>query len=273
MDKQGLWKVYSFSTLGFSLVGVLAYRAARKDTQDSVLGEHPYVKLLLLSLAASCASSALFTMHYTMFMYDGFGSKRLRFLAMFSAIVANCTIYLIAILSSCGWAITTAMLPHRRSFLGLVTLVGGLHAVCELHAQTTLDQSARLDAYAGGVGLFALVLKVFIFCWFAFQARNSYDLELVERRRRFFKYLGTGISIWAMSVPTVVLLAFQVRPWARYKWVTGIEVLARFLGQCLLSQLFLGPLTPIDEENNFRVHGYQGGAMTDMSGGFGNLGG
>lgn len=34
MDKQGLWKVYSFSTLGFSLVGVLAYRAARKDTQD-----------------------------------------------------------------------------------------------------------------------------------------------------------------------------------------------------------------------------------------------
>lgn len=66
-----------------------SFGGAHPSAQDSVLGEHPYVKLLLLSLAASCASSALFTMHYTMFMYDGFGSKRLRFLAMFSAIVAT----------------------------------------------------------------------------------------------------------------------------------------------------------------------------------------
>mmetsp|Transcript_113748 Transcript_113748/g.328467 ORF Transcript_113748/g.328467 Transcript_113748/m.328467 type:complete len:451 (+) Transcript_113748:104-1456(+) len=272
IDELGLWKVYLAATAAFTGAAYITHRWARKQTQDAVMRDHPYIQLLLLSYAASWFSAILFLLHYTIYMYDGFGSKRLRFFAIFAGIVANCTIYLIAILSSCGWAITTATLPYRRSFLGLVTFVGCLHAMCELNAQTTLDQSTTLHAYAGGVGVFSLILKVFIFCWFAFQVKHSYEMEMDTRRRLFFKYHGIGVSLWALTVPVVVLLAFRVSPWVRYKWVTGVEIFARFLGQCLLTQLFLGPLSPLDDGNTFRFRGHEEAMeVSGGRGGFGNL--
>jgi len=186
-------------------------------------------------------------------MHDGFGSLRIRFLAVFASVVANCTIYLIAILSSSGWAITTATLPNRRIFLGFMAVVGCLHAWTELQAENSTDQSTQLYSYQGSTGVMSLILKIFVFCWFAFQVKTSYEDELHEKKRRFYKYLGIGVGTWAINIPVTVILAFSLNPWWRYKVVVGVDIATRFLGLCLLSQLLCGPLSPISSDNTFRL--------------------
>mmetsp|Transcript_80223 Transcript_80223/g.231738 ORF Transcript_80223/g.231738 Transcript_80223/m.231738 type:complete len:450 (-) Transcript_80223:70-1419(-) len=253
MDHAGLYWVYLVTTLFFSIMGLVFARHSRwtEVSQNPPLNEHPFVQLLLYTYMASIASGALFLSHYTLFVHNGYGSLRLRFLGIVGSIVANCTMYLIVILASTGWAITTAKLPMRRLFLTVVTVFGALHAMCELHAQTSIDQSTKVYTYQGGAGLFALMLKMFFFCWFAFQAKASYDEEFNEKRRRFYKYLGYSVSFWALTSPAVALFAWELSPWVRYKMVRGAEVWARFIGLCLLSQLFCGPASPICHENVF----------------------
>jgi len=255
LDHIQLFSVYAMFTVGFGLAALATAWASRwrAAVQDPPLREHPYIQLLTLAYLASTASCGLFLLHYTIFMHNGFGSLRIRFLAVVAGIVANCTIYLVAILSSCGWAITTAVLPNRRCFLGLVTVLGFLTAVCELHAETMVDQSTKLYSYQSTGGVMTLVLKIFMFCWFAFQVKCSYEEELQEKRRRFYKYLGVSMGCWAINVPVMVILAFSLKPWIRYKVVIGVDMAARFLGLCLLSQLFCGPLSPLTALNTFRL--------------------
>jgi len=254
LDHIGLFKVYVIFTIAFCLAALATAWASRwrAAAQDPPLREHPYIQLLTLAYIASAACCGLFLLHYALFMHNGFGSLRIRFLAVVAGIVANCSIYLIAILSSCGWAISSAVLPNRRCFLGLVTVVGFLTAVCELRAETMVDQSTKLYSYQSSVGEMAIILKIFMFCWFAFQVKCSYEEELQGSRRRFYKYLGFSMGFWAINVPVTVILAFFLNPWTRYKVVTGVDMTARFCGLCLLSQLFCGPLSPITALNTFR---------------------
>lgn len=253
LDHMGMFAFYLCMTVLFCIAGLATawgtrWRAA---AQDPPMREHPFIQLLTLAYASSCASCMLCLLHYYLFIHDGFGSLRIRFLGIVAGLISNCTMYLLAILASCGWAISGFELPSRRCFLGLVTCVGGVHLMCELYSELLVDQSTQLYSYQGSGGVFSLMLKIFMFCWFAFQVKVSYEEELEEKRRRFYKILGVSMSAWALNVPVTVLLAFQIAPWVRYKVVTIVDILARFLGLCLLSQLFCGPLTPITANNIF----------------------
>merc|ERR1712032_70626 len=114
-----------------------------------------------------------------------------------------------------------------------------------------VDQSTRLYSYQSTPGVMSIMLKIFIFCWFGFQTRTTYDEEPDAGRRRFYKVLGVSMSMWSLSVPVSVLLAFQVSSWWRYKVVTAVDVAARFVGQALLTLLFCSPMSPICGENTF----------------------
>lgn len=270
LDHMGLYIVYMVFTVLFAVGFTATFccsRARMENGEDSVLSEHPYIKLLLLSYVASLASCALFLMHYTLFLRDGFGLQRLRYLGVISATVANCTVFLIAILSSVGWAISNFSLPHRRLFFGMLVLVGGVTALSEFHAATAVDQSTKLYTYQSGPGALILVLKIFVFCWFAFQCKMTYDDEITETNRTFYKWLGISMGLWAMNVPVASLLSFNLSPWVRYKIVTSVECGARFFGQMFLSQLFCGPLSPLSRKNTFLPS--DGSEMAE----FGNLNG
>jgi len=253
LDHMGLFFLYAFATVAFGLAtAATAYVAKWEVGPDRpALRDHPFLQLLMLSYVASLASCVLFLLHYALFVRDGSGSKRIRFMAVLASIVANCTIFLIAILSSVGWGITNFVMPNRRCFLGMILFVGGLSALSELHAETTVDDSTKLYSYQSGLGVLSLVLKIFIFCWFAYQTKSTFDEELHARFRRFYKYLGISITGWSLNVPVTVLLAFELSPWVRYKVVTTVEIIARLLGQMLLSQLLCGPLSPITADNTF----------------------
>lgn len=252
LDHTGLFTTYVVFTVCFAFAGLATWRCAAGSAADRLpVKDHPYVQLLMLAYVASAASCALFLAHYYLFVHSGFGSLRLRFIGVCAGIVANCTMYLLAILASCGWAISRAELPNRQCFLSLVSIIGFLHLLCELHAEMMVDQSTQIYAYSGLGGVFTLMLKVFMFCWFAFQTKSSYKEECVEKRRVFYKILGISISGWSLCVPITVLLAFKIVPWYRYKVVTIVELVSRLLGLCVFSQLFSGPLSPISAENIF----------------------
>mmetsp|Transcript_18133 Transcript_18133/g.33291 ORF Transcript_18133/g.33291 Transcript_18133/m.33291 type:complete len:449 (+) Transcript_18133:88-1434(+) len=251
VDHMGLVIVYGFFTVTFGLATLLVFWLTRWRLDARPLREHPYLQLLLLSYCASLASCFFFMTHYAKFMKDGFGSQRIRFLGVLAAIVANCTIFLIAILSSVGWAITTHILPGRRYFLGAVATAGGLSALAEYHSETSIDQSTRLYSYQSTTGMVAMMIKIFMFCWFAYQMKDTYDLERQIATRDFYKLLGLSFSLWLLNVPISVALAFGLSSWVRYKIVTSVDLIARFLGQALLSGLLCGSLSPITEDNTF----------------------
>lgn len=253
LDHANMLQLYAVFTVLFGLgaLGAAWVTRWRPSSKMTRVRQHPYVQLLLLSYVASLASCAFFLIHYIAFTRDGFGSRRVRFLGVLAAIVANCTVFLIALLSSVGWAITTHTLPGRRLFLGAITIVGGLSALCELRSEVTMDESTRLYSYQSPPGVLALMMKIFMFCWFAYQIKITYEEEIEDKIRRYYKYLACSFTIWSLNVPVMVILAFNISPWFRFKVVTTADVLARFLGQVILSQLLLGPLSPLTAENTF----------------------
>mmetsp|Transcript_120853 Transcript_120853/g.341711 ORF Transcript_120853/g.341711 Transcript_120853/m.341711 type:complete len:441 (-) Transcript_120853:264-1586(-) len=247
MDHLGLVKVYAFFAVAFM---ISTFATLWATPLSSGRREHPYIVLLILSYLASDASCLCYLVHYGLFMAHGHGSMRIRFLGIVAGIAANCTIFLIAMLSSVGWAISRRVLPRRRCFLGCISAVGGLSAICELHAEVALVQSTRLYAYQSSPGVLALILKVFMFCWFAYQTSTTYEEEALDKNRRFYRYLGVSFTAWAINVPLTVLLAFMVAPHYRHKVVATVDVVARFLGQALLAQILCGPLSPITAQNS-----------------------
>mmetsp|Transcript_95495 Transcript_95495/g.275730 ORF Transcript_95495/g.275730 Transcript_95495/m.275730 type:complete len:453 (+) Transcript_95495:58-1416(+) len=253
IDRLGLPWLYIASAALFLGAACVTAKVAKRS--DVPLRQHPFVQLLMLGYVASVASSACFIVHYAIFARDGFGSKRLRFLGVVSGIVANCTIYVIAMFAGCGWAITTVVLPHRRTFLAAVTMLGCMHALAELHAQLTVDQSAKMFAYSGVGGMLALSLKMLMFFWFRSKVRISCQQEICDHRRRFYEHLRFGMSIWACTVPVAAAMALGVSPWVRYKWVTGFEIVSRLAGLCLLSRLLCGSESPLSCENTFQISG------------------
>mmetsp|Transcript_53507 Transcript_53507/g.115625 ORF Transcript_53507/g.115625 Transcript_53507/m.115625 type:complete len:436 (+) Transcript_53507:91-1398(+) len=250
LDHMGLFTVYVVFSIAFSLMTLVTWCASCGDNGRR---EHPYIQLLLLSYVASTASCLFQLIHYTLFLLTGYGSMRIRFLGMLAAITANCTVFLIAILASMGWAISRTKLPNRRACLGAIAFVGALSAFCELHAEVAIDESSRLYSYQSAPGVMALMMKIFMFCWFGFQIKIAYEEEKDPRRQRFYKFLAVSFTIWAVNVPITVVLAFLVSPWWRYKVVTTVDILSRFLGQALLAQILCGPLSPITAENTFQA--------------------
>lgn len=253
LDHMGLLKLYVIGAIAFLLATVLTNFAAsqRAALMGIPVTQHPHIQLVKLSLVASTVSCICFSLHYMRFQRDGFGSQRIRFLAVLAGEVANCTIFLVAMLSSVGWGVSKAALTHRRTFIGAVTFVGCLSAYCEIHAETAADSSTKLYGFQSTVGVLAMILKIFIFCWFASQIQVSHAEELHEKQRRFYKWLGCGFSIWVLNVPVTVIMAFKLPPWERYRAVMTVDLITRFAGQALLAHLFCGPLTPISSQNTF----------------------
>jgi len=254
MDHKGLYTVHVIF-IGCYLMAGLATASyswrMHMTGQVPAMNEHPYIQLLMMSYAASTISSLLFLVHYHYFIQDGFGSPNMRFMGICIGAIATCILYLLALLASCGWAITKCELSYRRRFLGTVSAVGFMHVLSEVCSEVLVDQSTQLYGYSGLSGTVILMLKVFIFCWVACQAKVSYEDDQVEKRRMFFKVLGISMSGCLLIMPITALCAFYLVPWLRYKVVTTVDLAARLLASLVFSCLFCGPVSPISAENTF----------------------
>jgi hypothetical protein len=270
-DHQGLIRVHQGAAGGFALalLACLSTTRWRRRAQEAVdTGSHPYVQLLLLSLAASLCSELLGCVYYVSVASDGFGFQRVQFVGKLAAVVANCDVFLITMLAGNGWAIFRVGLMNRRSLLGSIFLTGALFVGCELHAQRrTADASTELYTYQSPAGLLVLALKVFIFCWFACTLRATVAEESSKGARWFFGLLAATTSLWSLMVPVTVVLAYLVSPCWRYKVVTTAEIAARLLTQAVLTWLFCGPMSPITPRNCLqREASHLGGKFLDLEG-------
>lgn len=253
-DHKGLFQVYVIFMILTAVLALIAMRCSGRGTQSSQetpSRSHPYIQLLLLAIFSTLIGCFLHLGHYILFINNGYGSMRIRFAAVLSGIIANNTMYLICMLASIGWAIKSTKLNYKRLFLGILCVAGGLTAFCELKAETVIDRSTKLYSYQSVPGMSSLIMKIFMFCWFGFQIRNSYKEEHSDRLRRFYMWLGLCMSVWFLNVPITTLLAFVVSPWWRYMVVVTAELSFRMAGLLFLTQMFLGSLSPISALNTF----------------------
>jgi len=248
--------VLTWQVIAAALIPILAFCSVLFALPDmssapASIMDHPFVRMLLLSYGAAFVSCCLWITHYSIIAKTGFGYERLSFFAVLAAIIANCTMFLISILASVGWAISRSILPRKRIFLGSVAVVGGFNALLELHAETTHDLSTKLYAYQSFPGMVSLMLKVLMTCWFWFQIRGTYEQEQDSVKRRYYKVLRYGFTAWSMHVPLAVTICFFLAPYVRYKVVMAIDLLARMFGLVLFSVLHCSPLSPVSKENIF----------------------
>jgi len=236
------------------------------------LAEHPYFKIMMLAYAASTVSCLAKAAHYGKFMQDGYGSNRLRLLGVVSAIVANSTIFIIAMMVSKGWAIGNFSFSNRSIFLSLIAIMGSLSAICELYAEANLDESTTVYSYQSPGGVAACVLKIFFFCWFSHEIKGTHDEEMDRKPKQFYKVFGLAFSIWFASVPITVLLAYMLNPWDQFKIVTAVELVGRLSGQVLISFLLLVPGSPLAAQlpvtaaRRYPVGDYDFGELTNSLG-------
>eukprot|EP00927_Polykrikos_kofoidii_P066537 TRINITY_DN62116_c0_g1_i1.p1 TRINITY_DN62116_c0_g1~~TRINITY_DN62116_c0_g1_i1.p1 ORF type:complete len:575 (+),score=72.37 TRINITY_DN62116_c0_g1_i1:161-1726(+) len=212
--------------------------------------KHPYIKLLLLTTLTSVFSCAVYFGHFHLLMQNGYGSRRLRFLALSAASISDCTMMLVALLASRGWAISArSAVIDGRVFFGAITLVGSLMTICELKAETFSAETTRLYSYQSNSGVMLVLLKSLIFCWFAFQIKTNVREDVLNRA--FYLFLGVTLSMWFVSAPITVALAFKLDPWVRYQVVSTVVLAMRFVGQAALWYAFIGRWSPISVENTY----------------------
>lgn len=264
MDRVGLLHAYLIFLVAFMLLGTSTMFLAnqRSHFEGFQVNDHPYMQLLEIAIFASAAGCGFELFHYVMFLRDGTGSLRIRFLGIFAAIIANSTLYLIGILASCGWAITKGSFPYRRFFLSGVALLAGLNAWCELKAELSLDESNTTPGFNGTLGALSVIVKLLLFCWFAVQVRISVMEETVEKKRLFFNWFSAGFGLWALNVPVMAVLSVAVDETWRYKVVVSVEMLCRFIGLCALVHVFCGAVSPITSDNTFSTS-YEDESMDD----------
>jgi len=198
MDHQGMLPLHVICSVLF-LVAILTnvcWIRCRPVPLQQGLAEHPYFKIMMLAYAASTVSCLAKAAHYGKFMLDGYGSNRLRLLGVVSAIVANSTIFIIAMMVSKGWAIGNVSFSNRSIFLSLIAIMGSLSALCELYAEANLDESTTVYSYQSPGGVAACVLKIFFFCWFSHEIKGTHDEEMDRKPKQFYKVFGLAFSIW-----------------------------------------------------------------------------
>jgi len=202
----------------------------------------------VLSLAASLAMCCSSLVHHCLQAWGGLAWRRLWLLASLARVVADSCVFLVAILASVGWAISSAKLPDRQRFLGLAALVEGLSALCELQA--------RADGVGGGLGLagplpqaaagpLCPLLRVLGFSWFAYQMGIASDEGFFELHRGFYVRLSAAATVWLLGGPVSMLFALLLPAWHRFRAVAATDLASRLAAQTLLAWLFCGPLSPI----------------------------
>lgn len=217
----------------------------RREAQEQEWRKHPYIRLLWVVAVASSLSCGFYMVHYFALSRDGVGYWGWCLAGIIASSFANCAMLLIAALSGLGWLISGRPLQCRRRLFGAVGFLGIASTLCEIHSEVYLDESTRLYAQESPVGLLVMLSKALLFCWVIKEMRASLREEWLERLRNFYKAFGISFACWSLSTPIIVVSAFLLKPWFRFKVVMILEHVARLAGLALLGSLFAGPLSPI----------------------------
>jgi hypothetical protein len=230
----------------FVFVAVYTHMESKKQEVE----DHPLVRMLSVSHALSFGSALSFAMYYAMLSQDGWQCSQLRFLGVLFGVMMVSTVFLTIMMVGEGWAEMkgfACLVKEKIRHVQMAFALAGACAFCELHDEFVVDQSTKLYSYQSVPGGLALLMKVAMFCWFWRSTQRTLDGSLGHVNQTFYKVFLWSLTLWFLSLPVIVMMAWFVNPWQRYKLVAITDLLSKLAIQALLSFLLCGHLSPLSK--------------------------
>lgn len=212
--------------------------------------EHPLVRLLLLSHVSAVLSSGFFVTYYAVYQQIGRLLWRVRFLGVVGELISTSTVCIVVLLVAHRWGIGRAKFRSKRIFFGTVTILCGLICYCEIGSEVLVDQSTKLYRYQSFSGLMVVLCKIVMFLWFfrsCFGTITTLPRTCSVEEPLFFRILLLTFSIWFLTAPAAMIVAYAFNPWYRMCVVSMFDLFSRLFGQLVLTWLLCGNLSPISK--------------------------
>lgn len=253
LDEKGSVPLHLSAAFLFMAVAQTLRLVARRATGAEALRSRPLLRLLLVSTMCSAAGASSLSLHFAVYMLDGYGLGTLEVLGQVFVCCAKGALTLLVLLVAKGWALfySPEDFVRRRLLLLLWAVAVVLSIACEIHVDYFRDWSTTLYLYETWPGLVILLLNVLFFCEAWRSMRNTYCHETSEEVRIFYVMIALASVFYFLTLPLVGILAVTLEPWVRAKYVARAEVMARFSTTLILS-ICLRP-TRLDAMVNARL--------------------
>lgn len=187
-------------------------------TEESI--DYPTL-VITIALFIELLSVGCEIMHMWIYSVDGSGSFLFNFANQALSITSQFLITCLLLLMAHGWSIKFLKFEDMDVFIPLGILLGIIHILIVGVGRITDDESYRFHDYENWAGAFVMMLRVFLFAFWVYLFRETYQKTTKESEKNFFNQFGVLSTLYFLAVPvTVGLATTTVAPYWRHKVVT-----------------------------------------------------
>ena len=85
--------------------------------------------------------------------------------------------------------------------------------------QVEVDVVSDTDEWQTWPGYLILTFRVLVMMWFLWEMRETFLLERVPEKHRFYLHFGAGFLVWFVYLPILALICSQISALWRYKTI------------------------------------------------------
>jgi len=198
---------------------------------------HPLIRILGLAILLQLLSCVAELIHYSVFANNGIGAPFLQGFGDLMNMASEIVLMFLCILVAKGWAITTSYLNDKHIILIVNAVMVLGYLALFIWDRVGNNPATTLYFYDSIPGIIVVVLRVGILGWFLWCLRATIRLESLPEKRSFYFIFGGGYTVWFVSLPILVLVAYLVSPTVRYRMITGMEIAVDFVALAALGFL------------------------------------
>lgn len=149
---------------------------------------------------------------------NGKGLFLLQLIGQLFFITAQFTVTVLLILIAWGWTINYLDLEDFDIYIPLIILLGVIHTMIIGISKLTDDSYYKYHIYDGYTGLIIILLRLGMFAYFLLGLIKTYKKARLLIRNFIVKF-GIYSSIYLLTVPILVIIAYFAAPYVRNKIV------------------------------------------------------
>ncbi|CAH0406889.1 unnamed protein product [Chilo suppressalis] len=229
-DRQNTLELYLVFWLCYVILLPVQIYAVRTQ-------KHPVTKLFTFSLVLEFIALCFNVLHTVKFAADGEGFLDLSVAGDILDIMSRTLFMLLLLLLAKGWAVTRLELTYKPLVFGVWLAYGIVHILLYVWNTTEVDIIEEIDEYQTWPGWLILTLRVVIMTWFVVELRNTMIYEHNMPKLNFLLHFGASSLVWFVYLPVIALIALQISPLWRFKFLLGITYSADCLAFCVMAHL------------------------------------
>ncbi|KAF7992105.1 hypothetical protein HCN44_001430 [Aphidius gifuensis] len=229
-DRQNTLELYLLFFLCYIILVPLQLYAVR-------LQRHPVTRLFTASLLLEFLAICLILIHVVKFAFDGVGYEQLEVAGDIFDILSRTTFMLLLLLLAKGWAVTRIELTWKPLVFFIWFCYGVVHILLYVWNMTEVDIVEDIDEYQTWPGWFMILFRSAIMIWFIFELRNTMTYEHNTQKLNFLLHFGASALVWFIYLPIIAIIALQISPLWRFKFLLGITYSADCYAYCVMAHL------------------------------------